>query len=105
MPLVTVGRTGDTTRITLSRPDKANALNPEMVEALLHRQFSRAVEQIGFNRLAVSQAVARKANLPAIAFNLLVLIAALAFLCGLIRRGGRTCAKGGKYKNAETWTK
>jgi len=35
VPVVTVGRAGDTTRVTLSRADKANALNPEMVEALL----------------------------------------------------------------------
>lgn len=35
MSLIAVDRTGDVTRVMLNRPDKANALNPDMTEALL----------------------------------------------------------------------
>lgn len=48
MPVVTVGRAGDTTRITLSRPEKANALNPEMVEALLDAVTAAATDGTRF---------------------------------------------------------
>ena len=48
MPVVTVGRSGDTTRITLSRPDKANALNPDMVEALIEAVTAAATDGTRF---------------------------------------------------------
>jgi len=44
VPVVTVGRAGDTTRVTLSRADKANALNTEMVEALLDAVTTAAAD-------------------------------------------------------------
>ncbi len=48
MPVVTVGRTGDTTRITLSRAEKANALDAEMVEALLDAVSAAATDGTRF---------------------------------------------------------
>ena len=44
MPVVTVGRAGDTTRITLNRPEKANALNPELVEAMIEAVTAAATD-------------------------------------------------------------
>ena len=48
MPVVTVGRAGDTTRITLSRAEKANALDAEMVEALLDAVSAAATDGTRF---------------------------------------------------------
>ena len=49
--------------------------HPEMLKSLLIGQFRSPVEQIGLYGFSVGQAVASKADLPAIAFHLLVRIA------------------------------